>query len=94
MWLAVLDQGIVDTDLRRTLLPRLTAPTLLIWGRQQGSHHEEEEERQTLREGLPHARVKIFEGLGHNPLWEDPQACAVAINTFLSSAANAAARAK
>ena len=31
VWLAVLDQGIGDCDLQRTL-PRLKAPTLLIWG--------------------------------------------------------------
>ena len=53
MWLAVLDQGIVDTDLQRTL-PKLTAPTLLIWGSKDPIM--EEEVRQTLREALPKAR--------------------------------------
>jgi pimeloyl-ACP methyl ester carboxylesterase len=83
VWLAVLDQGIVDTDLQRTL-PRLTAPTLLIWGSKDPIM--EEEVRQTLREALPHAQVKILPGLGHNPFWEDPAACAAVINAFLTAA--------
>jgi pimeloyl-ACP methyl ester carboxylesterase len=88
VWLAVLDQGIVDTDLQRTLA-RLTAPTLLIWGSKDPIM--EEEVRQTLREGLPQAQVKIFEGLGHNPFWEDPAACAQVINAFLAATPASAA---
>jgi pimeloyl-ACP methyl ester carboxylesterase len=83
VWLAVLDQGIVDTDLQRTL-PKLTAPTLLIWGSKDPIM--EEEVRATLREALPHAQVKVFPGLGHNPFWEDPAACAAVINAFLTAA--------
>lgn len=83
VWLAVLDQGIVDTDLQRTL-PKLTAPTLLIWGSKDPIM--EEEVRQTLREALPQAEVKILPGLGHNPFWEDPAACAAVINSFLTAA--------
>jgi pimeloyl-ACP methyl ester carboxylesterase len=88
VWLAVLDQGIVFTDLQRTL-PRLTAPTLLIWGSKDPIM--EEQERQTLREALPRARVEILEGLGHNPIWEDPARCARVIDAFLSNAPQGAA---
>jgi pimeloyl-ACP methyl ester carboxylesterase len=84
VWLAVLEQGAVDSDLQRTL-PRLTAPTLLIWGSKDPIM--EEDVRQTLREALPHAQVKIFDGLGHNPFWEDPRGCAQVINAFLTAAA-------
>ncbi len=87
VWLAVLDQGLIDSDLQRTL-PKLTAPTLLIWGSKDPIMSEEV--RQTLREALPHAQVKIFEGLGHNPFWEDPQGCARVINAFLSAGAHSA----
>jgi len=80
VWLAILDQGLVDSDLRRTL-PKLTASTLLIWG--QKDPIMSEEVRQTLREALPRAQVKVFPGLGHNPFWEDPAQCAAVINTFL-----------
>jgi pimeloyl-ACP methyl ester carboxylesterase len=88
VWLAVLDQGVDPMldgrDLQKTL-PRLTAPTLLVWGSKDPIM--DEDARISLREGLPHAQVKIFEGLGHNPFWEDPQACADLINKFLSPAA-------
>lgn len=83
VWLAVLDQGLAGNlyaDLQATL-PRLKAPTLLIWGSQDPIM--EEDVRQSLRAGLPKAQQKIFEGLGHNPFWEDPRGVADVINTFL-----------
>ena len=83
VWLAVLEQGLPMDDLQRTL-PKLSAPTLLIWGSQDPII--EEAYRQTLREALPRAQVKIFEGLGHNPFWEDPRSCAQVINAFLTAA--------
>lgn len=83
VWLAVLDQGANSADLQRNL-PKLKAPALLIWG--SDDPIMEEEVRQTLREALPAAAVKVFEGLGHNPFWEDPQAVAQVINKFLDGA--------
>ena len=84
MWLAVLDQGLSsDTaylDLQRTL-PRLTAPTLLIWGSKDPIM--EEPVRQSLRKALPKAKVTVFDGFGHNPFWEDPEGVAKVINPFL-----------
>ena len=86
IWLAVLDQALPGattyTDLQSTL-PRLKAPTLLIWGSKDPLM--EEPVRKTLREALPGAQVKIFEGLGHNPFWEDPAAVARVINAFLGA---------
>jgi pimeloyl-ACP methyl ester carboxylesterase len=85
VWLAVLDQGLSVSalaDLRRTL-PRLKAPALLIWGSKDPIM--EEPVRATLREALPKARVKVFDGLGHNPFWEDPAAVAQIINEFLAA---------
>ena len=83
VWLAVLDQGTNSADLQRNL-SKLKAPALLIWG--SDDPIMEEEARQTLREALPAAAVKVFEGLGHNPFWEDPQAVAQVINKFLDGA--------
>jgi pimeloyl-ACP methyl ester carboxylesterase len=84
VWLAVLDQSLsaqtAYVDLQSTL-PRLVAPTLLIWGSKDPIM--EEPARRTLRHALPRARVKIFDGLGHNPLWEDPAGVAAVINAFL-----------
>ena len=86
VWLAVLDQGLNGDDLYANLqstLPRLKAPTLLIWGSKDPIM--EEDMRQSLRNALPHATVKIFDGLGHNPFWEDPRGVADVINSFLSA---------
>ncbi|HXW73511.1 MAG TPA: alpha/beta hydrolase [Steroidobacteraceae bacterium] len=88
VWLAVLDQGLIASDLQQTL-PHLKAPTLLIWGSEDPIMPEEV--RQTLRAALPQAQVKVFPGLGHNPFWEDPQAVARAINAFLTAAPAGAA---
>lgn len=86
VWLAVLDQALNADDLYANLqstLPRLKAPTLLIWGSQDPIM--EEDMRQSLRHALPHAQVKTFNGLGHNPFWEDPRGVADVINAFLSA---------
>jgi pimeloyl-ACP methyl ester carboxylesterase len=84
VWLAVLDQALSETtlygDLQSTL-PRLKAPVLLIWGSKDPII--EEPARQSLRDALPAAKVKVFDGLGHNPFWEDPSGVAAAINEFL-----------
>ncbi len=82
VWLAVLDQALSAADLRSTL-PRLKAPTLLIWGSKDPIL--EEPMRKTLRDALPGAEVKVFEGLGHNPFWEDPAGVAGVINAFLEA---------
>jgi pimeloyl-ACP methyl ester carboxylesterase len=86
VWLAVLDQGLPANnmygDLQSTL-PRLQAPTLLIWGSKDPIM--EEDMRQSLRDALPNAKVKIFDALGHNPFWEDPRGVADVINAFLNT---------
>ncbi len=87
VWQAVLEQEIVPdflgSELRRTL-PRLTAPTLLIWGSEDALISESM--RAGLREALPQAAVRVFQGLGHNPFWEQPAQCAAVINEFLEKA--------
>jgi pimeloyl-ACP methyl ester carboxylesterase len=82
VWLAVLEQGANTADIQ-SLLPKLKAPTLLIWGSKDPIM--EEEVRQSLRDALPAAKVKVFEGLGHNPFWEDPEAVAKVINGYLDA---------
>jgi len=82
VWLAVLEQGLGTADLQATL-PRLKAPCLLIWG--QADPIMGEEVRATLREALPNAQIKVFDGLGHNPFWEQPGAVAKVINEFLGA---------
>jgi pimeloyl-ACP methyl ester carboxylesterase len=85
VWLAILDQSLAGNqyDELQGSLPRLIAPTLLIWGSKDPIM--EEPVRASLRAALPKAQVKIFEGLGHNPFWEDPRAVAESINQFLTA---------
>lgn len=52
-------------------------------GRRTVAEGGEEPARQSLRQALPGAKVKVFEGLGHNPFWEDPRSVADVINPFL-----------
>jgi pimeloyl-ACP methyl ester carboxylesterase len=85
VWLAVLDEGLSANALAdlQSNLARLKAPALLIWGSKDPLF--EEPVRATLREALPKAQVKVFDGLGHNPFWEDPIGVAQVINTFLTA---------
>jgi len=87
VWLAILDQSLAPevayADLQSTL-PRLKAPALLIWGSEDPIF--EDEVRTTLRTALPHAQVRIFEKLGHNVFWEDPEGVARTITPFLDDA--------
>jgi pimeloyl-ACP methyl ester carboxylesterase len=89
VWRAVIDQALTDADLLPSL-SRISAPTLLIWGGKDPLIPEDA--RKSLRDALPAAQVKVFEGLGHNPFWEQPQACADVMNAFLSAAPQGAAR--
>jgi pimeloyl-ACP methyl ester carboxylesterase len=84
VWWAILDQSLSGNqyDELQGSLPRLGAPTLLIWGSKDPIM--EEPVRASLRAALPKAQVRIFEGLGHNPFWEDPRAVAQSINEFLA----------
>ncbi|HMK85167.1 MAG TPA: alpha/beta hydrolase [Steroidobacteraceae bacterium] len=84
VWIAVLDEGLLGGDYYcdlQSTLPRLKAPALLIWGSKDPIM--EEPMRRSLRDALPAAQVKVFEGLGHNPFWEDPERVAASINSFL-----------
>jgi len=80
VWLAVLDQGDARIDLQ-PMLPRIKAPTLLIWGEKDPIMVEKD--RCALIRGLPSAEVKVFPGLGHNPFWEQPKAVADTLQAFL-----------
>lgn len=82
VWLAILDQGLDLHDLQPHLA-RIQAPTLLLWGGRDNLFGPRD--RCSLQAGLPHATVRVFEQLGHNPYWEDPAAVAQAINGFLAA---------
>jgi pimeloyl-ACP methyl ester carboxylesterase len=81
VWLAILDQGLNLRDLQADL-QRIRAPTLLVWGGKDNLFGARD--RCSLRAALPQAEVRLFEGLGHNAYWEDPQAVASVVNSFLA----------
>lgn len=81
IWLAMLGQTFPDYEEFQRTLHHFTSPTLLIWGSKDPIM--DEPLRASLRAALPNAQVKVFEGLGHAPFWEQPQAVAAVINDFL-----------
>jgi pimeloyl-ACP methyl ester carboxylesterase len=81
VWFAVLDQGLTGMDLQSTL-PRLKAPTLLIWGAKDPIFGPED--RRTLQKGLPTAKVIVYPEFGHNSFWEDPKRVARDLSEFLA----------
>jgi pimeloyl-ACP methyl ester carboxylesterase len=81
VWLAVLDEGLTGMDLQSTL-PRLKAPTLLIWGAKDPIFGPED--RRTLQAGLPAAKVILYPDYGHNAFWEDPRRVARDLTEFLA----------
>jgi pimeloyl-ACP methyl ester carboxylesterase len=82
VWRAIADQSLVGADLQ-PLLPRVRAPTLLIWGAQDTLVTEEG--REVLRTGITGSRVRIFDSLGHDLFWEDPSGVTAVIADFLAA---------
>jgi pimeloyl-ACP methyl ester carboxylesterase len=80
VWRDIADQTLLGDDLRR-MLPRIRAPTLLIWGGRDTVMSEAG--RDALRAGIKGNAVRIFPSLGHDLFWEDPRAVGSVMLTFL-----------
>jgi pimeloyl-ACP methyl ester carboxylesterase len=80
VWRDIADQTLLGDDLRR-MLPRIRAPTLLIWGGRDTVMSEAG--RDALRAGIKGNEVRIFPSLGHDLFWEDPRAVGSVMITFL-----------
>jgi pimeloyl-ACP methyl ester carboxylesterase len=81
IWRAIADQSLIGVDLR-TMLPRIQAPTLLIWGGRDTLVSTAG--RDALRSGIPRVEERTFVSLGHDLFWEDPPAVAGAVIGFLA----------
>jgi pimeloyl-ACP methyl ester carboxylesterase len=81
VWQAIADQSLIGVDLR-FMLPRVQAPTLLIWGGRDTLISDAG--RDALCTGIARAEVRIFTSLGHDLFWEDPPAVADALIGFLA----------
>ena len=62
-------------------LPRIQAPTLLLWGDQDGFVTRADQDR--LLAGIRGSALTVFEGTGHDPHWEEPARAAELIAVFI-----------
>ena len=79
LWRRIFDEALKLDGLSAEL--PFAAPALLIWGALDpifGVKH-----RASLCRALPAAAVRIYESLGHNPFWEEPEAIGAEISGFL-----------
>jgi pimeloyl-ACP methyl ester carboxylesterase len=81
VWRTMADQTLLGVDLR-WMLPRIRAPTLLIWGGKDTLMSETG--RAVLRTRIARAETRVFPSLGHDLLWEDPEAVAGIMISFLA----------
>lgn len=63
-------------------LPRITAPTLIIWGAEDPLCSEAEQAR--LCALIPRAELLVYPDAGHNLHWEHPERFAVDLGDFLA----------
>jgi len=80
IWRAIADQSIVGVDLA-FMLPRIRAPTLLIWGEK--DLLATADGRAALSSGIAGSQTRIFSSLGHDLFWENPQAVGAVMREFL-----------
>ena len=59
------------TDDHSAFLNKIVAPTLIVWGTQDGIFFEADQD--ALRAALPDAVFTPYDGAGHNTHWEEPQ---------------------
>jgi rifampin ADP-ribosylating transferase len=69
VWRAVM-QGLLEAP-PPTETGTVSAPTLVLWGDQDGVLPREEQDR--LVAAIPGARLVVYEGTGHLVLWEEPE---------------------
>lgn len=74
---------LLNIGFEQQLSERVTMPTLIIWG---------DEDRvldvsavDVFKEKIPHAQVKIYEGIGHLPMVEIPEQTAILFSEFVAS---------
>ncbi len=81
VWRAIAEQTLLGVDLR-FMLPRIQAPTLLIWGGEDSL--EGPAGRAALQSGIKGAQVRNFPSLGHDLIWQDPRGVARAMTQFIA----------
>jgi pimeloyl-ACP methyl ester carboxylesterase len=79
-WIGVL-QALSAMDLGK-VAPRITAPTMILWGDQDGFFDADSQE--LVKAAYPDAEYVAFPGFGHNMFWEVPDKVAAKIMPFLA----------
>ena len=74
--------GLLEADLTSEL-PRITAPTLLVWGTRDGMALRTEQD--ILQRSIQNVRLAIVEGAGHAPHWEEPERFGALVSSFVAS---------
>ena len=83
VWRA-LAQELAGYDVRAEL-PRIAAPTHVVWGDADNFFGPVEQE--ALRKGIPGATFSVYAGAGHSPHWEEPERFARELASFVAGAA-------
>ncbi|MDP2734967.1 MAG: alpha/beta hydrolase [bacterium] len=78
-------RNVMAKVISQDLSPRfgeLAIPTLLVWGDKDALVPLQDAE--TMKDAIPHAELKVFAGVGHNPHFDRPQELAESIASFAS----------
>jgi pimeloyl-ACP methyl ester carboxylesterase len=78
---ATLQRARTQEPLDPAPLKRLDVPTLILWGGKDRWVPTADAFR--FQNDIKGAQLEIFEGLGHNPMEEDPKATAAAVAAFI-----------
>lgn len=79
LWREVFDNLLAFDDVAQ--LPRIAAPTLLVWGERDALFPREDQDR--LAAVIPHARLEAYRETGHCPNWERPERVAADLDAFV-----------
>jgi pimeloyl-ACP methyl ester carboxylesterase len=79
VWMGVLN-ALTLTDWT-LFAPRITAPTLILWGDQDSLFDAPSQE--AVKAALPNAEYQAYPGFGHNMFWETPDTVGARITAFL-----------
>jgi pimeloyl-ACP methyl ester carboxylesterase len=87
VWKGALQAMLEDDETDR--LHEISAPTLIIWGDQDGFAGRSDQA--LLTGAIPNARLEIHPGIGHAPHWEDLDAVVAKIVAFIDNRSRLAA---
>ena len=79
VWRAILSRQMAEDF--EAELPKITAPTLLLWGDRDEFVPRTDQTR--LLRGIKGSRLEVFRGAGHDPHWEEPARVARIVAAFV-----------